>query len=309
MTVVDDFVTLFRGRGDCYGAWEGGCIRQPLTRPVFEAHLNQGPHIGVYPGVVNNGETLVVWGCSDIDYDGWDHAKRLHDAFQAVGVASWCERTVKGWHVWVFAERLVPAIDMRNMFLAAHQVTQVPPKEVNPKQTDLSNGSVGNYVRLPYFGWSVWGADDLTTGATTPRRVVDTDEGRHVFLPLEDFLQRALASRVSPEKVAEVASYYVEPPAPEFEAMPELGDVAVAASMLTPLGKVIYRDGPIEGRDRSTTLTHLAHECHKASLAPGDALKVLEAADWKWGKYLKRGLRGEAELVKLVQRAYGSIPS
>lgn len=307
MTVVDDFITLFRGRGDCYGAWEGGCIRQPLTRPVFEAHLGQGPHIGVYPGVVNNGETLVVWGCSDIDYDGWDHAKRLHDTLAAVGVTSWCERTVKGWHVWAFAERLIPAVDMRNMFLAAHQVAQVPPKEVNPKQTDLSNGSVGNYVRLPYHGWNEWGAAELAGGVTNPRRVVDTVEGRHVFLSLEDFLRRALDSRVTPEKVAEVASYYVEPPAPEFEAMPELGDVGVAASMLTPLGKVIYRDGPIEGRDRSTTLTHLAHECHKANLAPGDALKVLEAADWKWGKkYVTRRDGGFQELSKLVRRAYGS---
>ena len=306
MNTVDDFVTLFRGRGDCYGAWEGGCIRQPLTRPVFEQHLADGPHIGVYPGVVNKGDTLCVWGCSDIDYDGYDHALALHDTLAAVGIPSWCERTVKGWHVWVFATQLVPAVDMRNMFLAAHQVCEVPPKEVNPKQTDLSNGSVGNYVRLPYHGWNQWEGAGVST-LTNPRRVVDTAVGRHVFLTLEDFLRRALASRVTPDQIAEVASYYTPPQAPEFEALPELGDVGVAASMLTPLGKVIYRDGPIEGRDRSTTLTHLAHECHKAGLAPGDALKVLEAADWKWGKkYVLRRDGGVQELTKLVVRAYGS---
>lgn len=296
-TTVNGFITLFRGRGDCYGSWEGGCVKQPLTTPLFRTHLEHGPHIGVYPCVTVNGVARCVWGCSDIDYPEPEDAYSLHEALRQIGITSWLERTRKGWHVWVFATELVPAEDMRNMFLAAHQVVGVPPKEVNPKQTHLGNG-VGNYVRLPYPG----GIDE--------RRVVDTGAtGSPVPLPLDDFISRALAERATPDEIAEVAAYYTPPPPPKIDLRSTSGDVQMAASMLTPLGKVIYREGPLAGRDRSTTITHLAYECFKAGIAPSDALLVLEEADWRWGKFMKRGPRGEQEIEKLVQRVYGSIPS
>ena len=81
------------------------------------------------------------------------------------------------------------------------------------------------------------------------------------------------------------------------------------ASAIPFLGRAIFRDGPIEGRDRSTTLTHLAHECRKANLHPKDAMSLLEDADIRWGKYLARGEAGRLELEKLLVRAYGHIPS
>lgn len=294
----EGFVTLFRGRADCYGAWEGGCIRRPLTVASFDRHLDGTEPIGVYPCITIDGQAMCVWGCSDIDYPDPTDAINLKAAFQQVGITAWLERTRKGWHVWVFATQLVPAEHMRNMFLAAHQVIDVPPKEVNPKQTTLHVGQVGNYVRLPY------------PGGLGERCVVDTDEKSMGYnIPLEDFVSRALETRATPEQIAEVASYYHEPPAPQLALREETGDVAVAASMLTPLGKVIYREGPIEGRDRSTTITHLAHECVKSGLSPTDALLVLEEADWRWGKYMQRGVRGEQEIHKLILRAYGHIPS
>jgi hypothetical protein len=86
-------------------------------------------------------------------------------------------------------------------------------------------------------------------------------------------------------------------------------DMAESARRLTPLGRTIFRDGPIEGRDRSTTLTHLAHECRKANLNPEDALSILEDADLRWGKYMMRGEAGILELQKLLVRAYGHIQS
>lgn len=291
---VDEFVRLFRGRGDCYGAWDGGCVREPLTPSLFDAHLNGDTFIGVYPCVPMNGETMCVWGCSDIDYDNPDHAFLLHDAFGAVGVKAWVEKTRRGYHIWVFAEEPVTARDMRRMFLAAHKVVEIPPKEVNPKQETLHHGQVGNYVRLPY----------PNTG--TGERVMINRFMEPISLG--EFIVEAQKNLVPAELIVRLASYY-KPPVISYTVGEPSHDMSEAARLLTPLGRAIFRDGPIEGRDRSTTLTHLAHECRKAGLHPKDAMSILEDADLRWGKYLIRGEAGKMELEKLLVRAYGATPS
>ncbi len=293
--ILKGFVTLFRGRGDAYGSWEGGCVRSPLTPDHFKNHLATGPFIGVYPCLSHNGQTQCVWGCTDIDYDAPEEAWSLHDTFQAVGVPSWVEKTKRGYHIWVFATELLLAGDMRRMFLAAHQVTGLNPKEVNPKQEKLANGQLGNYVRLPY--------PDYGNGV---RYMVDRQGNK---ISLSDFVPEAIATRVTPTKVAEIADYYQPPKVATITVGAPSHDMAQAARQLTPLGRAIFRDGPIEGRDRSTTLTHLAHECRKASLNPEDAMSILEDADLRWGKYLMRGETGRLELEKLLVRAYGHTQS
>ena len=296
---LHNYITLFRGRADCYGTWEGGCMRDTLKPSTFDRHLNDGPHIGVYPSFNVEGVAHCAWGCTDIDYDDYNEAKLLHDTLKQVGITTWLERTRKGWHIWAFATTLVPAEHMRNMFLAAHQVCELNPKEVNPKQTTLAQGQVGNYVRLPYPAY--YSSENLG------RRIIDTTISSNEYYPLDRFLEEAITTRATPDHIEQIANYYEPPAEPDIEILPELGDVSAAVSLLRPLGKIVFREGPREGRDRSSAITLLAHECYRSGLAAGDALKVLEAADWQWGKYLKRGLRGEAELVKLVQRAYGNL--
>lgn len=294
-TTIDGFITLFRGRGDAYGSWEGGCIKQPLTRAVFVNHLTGNNPIGVYPSVPSGDTPFCVWGCTDIDYDSHHDADLLRRTFAAVDVTAWLEKTRKGWHIWIFAEEPVPSVSMRRLQLAAHQVCNLQPKEVNPKQANVTVHSFGNYVRLPY-------------PATEPhqRFVVDTAGAR---IGAEEFVPQALATRTSKDTVEKLAGHYHEPPAPRIDAGVPTADMTAAAQMLTPLGKMIWRHGPHEGRDRSTTLQHLAHECRKATLTPADALMLIKDADTRWGKYTMRGEAGERELVKLVQRAYGHTVS
>ncbi len=292
--ITDDFIRLFRGRGDCYGSWDGGCVREPLTPEVFHRHLHGSTFIGVYPAFNYKNETLCIWGCTDIDYDNPDEAWLLHDAFEAAGVKSWVEKTRRGYHIWVFATDLVLARNMRRMFLAAHQVADLPAKEVNPKQEQLHGTQIGNYVRLPYPNHG------------KPERVFVNREG--AIIPIEGLVSSALQSRTSPEVIERLAGFY-KPPVVNYTIGAPSHDMTEAARMLTPLGRAIFRDGPIEGRDRSTTLTHLAHECRKASLHPKDAMSLLEDADLRWGKYLARGEAGRLELEKLLVRAYGHIQS
>lgn len=291
MNTLDLFVSLFRGRGDCYGHWDGGCVREKLTRERFASHLDGSEHIGVYPAFNVGDVTSTVWGCTDIDYDKVEEPLAISSALAAKGVTSWLEKTRKGYHLWAFATTLVPAVDMRRMFLAAHQVVGVPAKEVNPKQEKLVGNQVGNYVRLPYPG-----------GLEERRIYLDGER-----LDVDNFVAAAHASRTTPETVAELAAYWTPPKATSYITSQPSQDMQQAARALSPVGRIIFRDGPLPERDRSTTLLRLAYECRDAGLAPEDCLILMEDADLRWGKFMQRP-NGQTELIKLIVKSYGQAP-
>jgi len=288
------FTTLFRGRGDVYGHEEGRCVKEPLTHDIFQQHLDGVRAIGVYPMVPINNIYHVVWGCSDIDIDDLVGARKLQSALRAVDVVSFVERSrSKGYHVWVFAEQVVLASDMRRMLLCAHQVADYPAREVNPKQETLSAGQYGNYVRLPYFN-----AENMSTPY---RRILgDADEP----MPLNDFVSSAMSSRTPTELVVKLAKLWQEPatPPPPPDMSQTVG-IKEALMQLSPLGKVIWRDGPLPTKDRSTTLTRLGHECVRSCMSPSETRIVLLDADRRWGKYHLRA-NGELEIDKLVVRVF-----
>lgn len=293
-THLDNFVTLFRGRGDVYGHEEGRCVKEQLTVDVFREHLYGDTPIGVYPVCPLGDNFYVVWGCCDIDYESYSDADKIRQALAAVDVTAWIERSrSKGYHVWVFSNELVPASDMRRMLLLAHQVADVPAREVNPKQETLAHGQYGNYVRLPY----------PRSHTITNRRVVLRDEFNHY--ELGSFTAEALSKLTPASRIMELAKLWREPERPKTlvqydEATPT---VRQALAQLSPLGKVIWRDGPLEGRDRSSTLTKLAHECGRSGMSPSETKVVLMDADKRWGKYHLRA-DGENEIDKLVVRVF-----
>ncbi len=296
MTPTDQFIQLFRGRGDCFGADEGGCVRQPLTREVFSSHLMGDRGIGVYPAVPGN-PAFCVWGCSDIDVEDLGAARLLQRTLMAAGVISWVERSrSKGYHVWVFSGAPVPAEAMRNMLLAAHQVADYPAREVNPKQFDVSVTKVGNYVRLPYMGGLL---------STPERRVIlDGDDNP---MPLNVFLADATMTMTDPERIKFLASHYVAPkptrPAIDFDRLDD-EDLEDALRSASPLARVIWKQGPLEGQDRSTALMRLAHVCFRSGITPSMCRAIVIDADKRWGKYHLRGERGLEEINKIVERAY-----
>lgn len=293
--VLGLYVSLFRGRGDVYGHEEGRCVKEPLTHEVFVGHLD-GTHspIGVYPIVPLRGGFHVVWGCTDIDVEDLPMARRLQDALSAAGIVSWVERSrSKGYHVWVFSAGLVTAADMRRMLLLAHQVAEVPAREVNPKQEFLSGGNYGNYVRLPY--------PNCYDVSTDKRRVLDV---HNQPMPFDQFIIDAHGTRNQPEAITRLASMWVPPkPVAAVRDLAVCESVDDALSKLSPLGKVIWRDGPLEGRDRSSTLTKLAHECVRSGMNPSETKVLITDADLRWGKYHMRP-NGESEIDKLVVRVF-----
>lgn len=289
--IVDSFVTLFRGRADVYGAWGGGCVKKPLTADKFRGHLQGDELIGVYPLLPYRSNWYCVWGCSDIDVDDLDAARNLQTALAVKGITAWVERTRKGYHVWVFADSLVSASTMRRALLAAHQAVNYPAKEVNPKQESAGSG-YGNYVRLPY--------PDAYSRAPLERYILDDNDQP---MSLTDFISKALHTRATTEQLESIASLWVEPRKIHIMTMETHANVREILHKVGPIPYVIWRDGPMEGGDRSSTLFKLACRIRDAGVPPGEALVVIKSADERWGKFYLRP-DGHDELVKIVERSY-----
>jgi hypothetical protein len=289
---VDRFVGLFAGRNDVYGTWEGGCVRDTVTRHHYTKHLTSGPFIGTYPTM---GE-LCSWGCVDIDGKDFDHrwdemralARNIQTALAVKHVHAHIERTKNGYHIWVFPEVAVTAASMRRCLLAACQVVEYKPKEVNPKQEAASVDHIGNYVRLPY-----------------PGGMVDTPSERYFFdendfqLSLEAFLE-TVQTTVQAD-IDAIAALWVPPPKVEVG----VADVAVDAlhPLLPPLAFIIWRDGPLGGHDRSSTLAHLSHLMAEGGIPVDSAMTLLIDADRRWGKFAGREDATE-QLSRILSKAY-----
>jgi hypothetical protein len=268
MTVLDDFCNLFYGRMDVYGSWTGGCVPNPHwpydpsrhddPRDIFQRHLHDGPYIGIYPMLDDN---TVWWGCIDIDgkdFDGnwdamWRIAATLQDVLAYKDVTAWLERTAHGIHVWVFAETAVSAAVMRRALLVACEVAEYKPKEVNPKQEELTEAKpYGNYVRLPYPG-ALTETPHIQFSATGDRIIVDEDGAP---MTVEQFLQSSEGCRAPVETLEAMAALYT-PPAPTAASTVEL-DAATAEEfemlrpILPPVVELMIENGAMG--DRSAAL-------------------------------------------------------
>lgn len=287
-TALELFIDLFRGRADCYGSWEGGCIRRPVSPELFRDHLAGTNQIGIYPAANRNGITYVRWGCTDIDVDDIDAARRIQHAFQLKDITTWVEKTRKGYHVWLFATGPIEARTMRNAYMTVHKVADVPPIEVNPKQATLSATQVGNYVRLPY-----------PNDGSGLRYIMHPDDSP---MAIEDFLHDAHAARTQPEQIEALAAMWKEPPPASaiIDTKPSAEVIALEHQM-GRLSRHFFRNGPSYG-DRSTGLVHLAHLCIEDGLSPTDTYHVLYDADRRWGKFDSRPDK-EEQLIKMVERA------
>jgi hypothetical protein len=218
------------------------------------------------------------------------------------GIVSWIEKSrSKGFHVWVFAEQAVLAEDMRNMLIVASHVAETPTTEVNPKQTTLKAGQYGNYVRLPY--------PNMADRSTDRQRIFHRNyvESGDFKNPMDfsDFVSTAMSLRTSQETIKRIASMYQPPKQATVVVNDYVYDATLSEAMqiLSPLGKVIWRDGPLAGKDRSSTLAKLGHETVRSGLNPSQTKIVLMTADKRWGKYHLRH-DGELEIDKLVVRVH-----
>lgn len=289
MNEMEAFQSLFEGRTDAYGSWEGGSVKSVVTAETFANHLNGKELIGIYPLTLGN---TVKWGCSDIDVDDIDSARNLQTSLKVKDIPSFVEKTRKGFHVWVFANDWVSAAVMRRAFLSAHEAIGLPPKEVNPKQEETTG--LGNYVRLPY-----------------PNGVNVMPENRYVLFDADDtpmtlsqFIYFAMDSRVPANKLLPLAEMHRPKNKAQLDNLPVGVSVQEALDHVDGYVATIWRHGPLDGSDRSTTLVRMVHKMRNLGTPMNHAYVILVDADKRWGKFHLRTDSVE-QLVKIVEDVYG----
>ena len=286
--IIKDFASLFNGRTDAYGSWEGGCIKETVTENRFMKHLWGQEYIGIYPMMDNN---KVWWGCSDIDVNDIDQARNIQLALKLKNIDSWVEKTVKGFHVWVFGKEPIEARVMRRALLAAHTVAKVPAKEINPKQETTSG--YGNYVRLPYPG--------ALFEPSSVRYMIDNSDNP---ISLENFVDEAIYSNVMQSDLEPLARMHMPPkPIAKFDTSIAALPTDVIKSYLSPYTLRLFMGGPVDNMDRSNTLVRLVHRLKDDKVPPDVAYGILRAADMRWGKFFLRE-DGELHLAKIVADVY-----
>lgn len=314
------FHRLFAGNRAAVGTEQGGCLRpatptsgdQPIQNILyttveyltfFHNHLTgDGPPIGVYPAwrQPDNGTTLehtvTAWGCIDFDeghHQSYMHAVNVANVLHLNHIRGWIEISrSKGFHVWVFPTAPVEAALMRRALQAACQLVDAPAREVNPKQTDLKPGQLGNYVRLPY-----------PAGYGQQRRrcmVEGPDADSLEVVALNDFLEAAHQQLASRPQLQQLACLYksARPPKPPVS-------VDSRAGVLPPLIEKMVAEGPITpGQDRSAWLWRLCRIMAEKEVPYGDAHDALRDADRRWGKFSERR-DGDEMLDRMLAKAWG----
>jgi hypothetical protein len=294
MEAGDLFLKLFRGRGDARGSWGGPAIREPVTPAHFEAHLASSCEHQWF-GTYNVIGERCSWGVVDIDTDDLPLATNIWSALAFKNVVSWIEQTTRGYHVWVFPqEALVQAATMRRALTAACLAVGYHPKEVFPKQTRVTGAGLGNFVRLPYNGF-------LSDGEHVPRMMVaHTDYGTFPRL------LTAMDGSRTPTVILERLAASLPEPTVRVDVNTEAGlEVEDILPSLGGLAYRIWRDGPLPGSDRSTTMVHLARLCAEQDLPTDRTYALLASADVRWGKdFLDRGEAGQLLLARIIEKAY-----
>lgn len=215
-------LTLFRGREEVHARqWispSGGAGYSPVEAPLLpsrlDAHLRGEETLGVYQ---LDGEGRVHWIAFDVDIrreeltDGlrhrgrwqnllrqaWNTAAALADLLAVEGFHPVLEYSgFKGYHVWIFLDRPLPAAVARAAAQAVvGHLDEVPPEiavEIFPKQSRLQGKQLGNLVKLP-----------LGLHLRTRRRSTFVGEGAR---PLDDPFEALMAiRRTRSEAVAALA--------------------------------------------------------------------------------------------------------
>jgi hypothetical protein len=146
---VHAFAALFAGRTDAYGTGKGEWIRRRLQLSSYRHHLEGNGHgLGIAP-LLDDG--TVRFAAIDLDEPNFEAARELQD-FLSFGT-TWIERSRSGnAHVWAFFEEPIEAWIPRGVMREAIAAVGKPTVEVFPKQDQLREGMVGNYINLPYHG-------------------------------------------------------------------------------------------------------------------------------------------------------------
>lgn len=299
------FATLFKGREDAQGTEYGGCVHERVTFETYRHHLDGTNGLGIYPMVYEQEEWYVWWGCVDLDVKAehkrrWDYetsddaliaARNLQTVLAQAGIVGFIERTKSnGFHVWVFANNKTSARSMRRALLVACEAASVPPTEVNPKAEGYDNpNTLGNYVRLPYFGG-------------TERPILDQNNSP---VSIRNFLAAAEDSLTPPSLIDDLAGVWRPLTAPTGASQGHVAPTRIPTTggwskRLT----AVVENGPLRSEDRSGWLYFVARLCRDDNLPMDEAINIVDQCDVLYTrKFVDRPDRVR-QITHTVEKAY-----
>jgi hypothetical protein len=123
-------------------------------------------------------------------------------------------------------------------------------------------------------------------------------------MPLKDFIKEAYATRTNINLLSPLAEKH------KARSKVNFNNLTISANVNSSLDKVngyiatIWRNGPMEGNDRSNTLIRMCHYMFEYGTPINDAYTILVDADKRWGKF---HLRPDAvvHLTKIIEDCYG----
>lgn len=128
----------------------------PLSNNTLKRHLEGTLTIGLY--AINPSTQRCRWVAIDADYDkALEDLLKLQWELRGDGVEAALERSRRGGHLWILAEKPLLARDCRIYIYNLARRLKVPVKgvgladgiEVFPKQNELKAGEFGNALRGP----------------------------------------------------------------------------------------------------------------------------------------------------------------
>jgi hypothetical protein len=129
---------------------------KPLSRVTIKSHLEGALTIGLY--AINPQSQRSKWVVIDADYsDALEDLLKLQWELRRDGVDAALEKSRRGGHLWIFAEKPLLARDCRVYIYNLARGLKVPVKggslavgiEVFPRQSELRVGEFGNAIRGP----------------------------------------------------------------------------------------------------------------------------------------------------------------
>lgn len=168
-------------------------LRGPATVDHWRRHLEGERPLGVIP---IRGDGKCKWGSIDVDnYDG-GHLELINKAYRAKLPLIACRSKSGGLHFFLFLQEWTPASTVQSILQVMKKQLGLNEKtEIFPKQNDLGNDELGNWMAMPY------GSD---FGGKLKEQVGINQTGGAMLL--HTFLNAAEHSKLSAGQVLEMTS-------------------------------------------------------------------------------------------------------
>lgn len=186
------FANIFDGSKGTFGQWNpnSGKMHTEKREALVEdysRHLNGSYGIGRVP---INEDGMCVWGAIDIDNHSGDSAVSIETIAKVIYSKGLplvpCRSKSGGVHCYLFTSEPVSAAVMQKVLKKWAAEIGHSGAEVFPKQTELRDNILGNWINLPYFDSS-----------NTVRYAVEIQGNILVKLSLEDFIETAINIRLT----------------------------------------------------------------------------------------------------------------